>query len=181
MVAAQYIICDPQGNEYQYQSLTSSEQLATGPVLDLQTLGFTPEFASGIPLKFWKISSGNNHPVDQRFQLSAPFEATAWEQSGVYLKVIKYRKIQDPVSPGTQIFQGPVTNVAGRDVNIQNTEISATLILQAIAQTVKESQSIPDAEKSTIIERLGSLARNQYVAGLSTAAIYDLLKGIFLR
>jgi len=72
------------------------------PILDhFHALGFTPDFPSGIPLKFWKISSGDSHPVDQRFQLNALFEATEWEQSGVYFKDIKYKKIPDPVSPGT--------------------------------------------------------------------------------
>ena len=88
--AAQYLIIDPiTRKEYRYASLPSDQQLAVGPLLDLQTLGKPPELLSGKDFVFKKIIGGSNHPVDARYELNQTYISKEWKQDGVHLQILE--------------------------------------------------------------------------------------------
>lgn len=72
-----------------------------------------------------------------------------------------------------QEFHGPVGAVAGRDVNVQ---ISFTEVLDKLADTVEADHKIPPEEKRSLIDRLKSLANNEWIRSIGTSVLGDVIK-----
>jgi len=72
-----------------------------------------------------------------------------------------------------QEFHGPVGAVAGRDINVQ---ISFTEVLNKLAEVVEADQKIPTEEKRSLIEKLKSLAQNEWVRSIGTSVLADVIK-----
>lgn len=81
------------------------------------------------------------------------------------------QKIQQTVS---QQFYGDVKNVAGRDININN--IDVTVLLHAIVEDVKNNKEIPEENKKSILKSLNDLIHDPYVVTLGTKALTELIK-----
>ena len=79
------------------------------------------------------------------------------------------------LSPVTihQEFNAPVGAVAGRDIHIQ---ISFSDVLNKLAATLEADQKIPKEEKQSLVERLKSLAQNEWVRSIGTSVLADLVK-----
>jgi hypothetical protein len=72
-----------------------------------------------------------------------------------------------------QEFHGPVGAVAGRDINVQ---ISFNEVLNKLADAVGADQKIPPEEKRSLIDRLKSLANNEWVRSIGTSVLADVFK-----
>ena len=72
-----------------------------------------------------------------------------------------------------QEFHGSVGAVAGRDINVQ---ISFTEVLNKLAHTVEADQKIPPEEKRSLVDRLKSLAENEWVRSIGTSVFADVIK-----
>jgi hypothetical protein len=79
------------------------------------------------------------------------------------------------LSPVTvhQEFHGNVGAVAGRDINVQ---ISFNEVLNKLADAVEADQKISPEEKRSLIERLKSLAGNEWVRSIGTSVLADVIK-----
>jgi len=79
------------------------------------------------------------------------------------------------LSPVTvrQEFHGPVGAVAGRDINVQ---ITLTEVLNELVDAVEADQKIPPEEKRSLIDRLKSLAQNEWVRSIGTSVLADAIK-----
>lgn len=75
-----------------------------------------------------------------------------------------------------QNFQSAVGNVAGRDI-IQN-NITTVQLLNALDRAVRQSRSIPESQKPTLLHQIRSLIENPYIVGLTTSAIFEGLKAL---
>lgn len=80
--------------------------------------------------------------------------------------------ILSPVSVH-QEFHGSVGAVAGRDINVQ---ISFTEVLNKLADTVEADQKIPSEEKRSLVDKLKSLAQNEWVRSVGTSVLADVIK-----
>ena len=58
--------------------------------------------------------------------------------------------------------------MAGRDINVQ---ISFTEVLNKLVDTVEADQKIPPQEKRSLIDRLRSLAQNDWVRSIGTSLL----------
>ncbi|MBI2089665.1 MAG: hypothetical protein HYT78_13165 [Deltaproteobacteria bacterium] len=74
-----------------------------------------------------------------------------------------------------QEFHGPVGAVAGRDINVQ---ISFSEVLNKLAEAVESDPKVPREEKRSLIERLKSLANNEWIRSIGTAVLADVIKKI---
>ena len=72
-----------------------------------------------------------------------------------------------------QEFHGSVGAVAGRDINVQ---ISFTEVLDKLADTVEADQKISPEEKRSLVDRLKSLAQNEWVRSIGTSVLADVIK-----
>ena len=79
--------------------------------------------------------------------------------------------IQSPIIH--QEFHGPVGAVAGRDINVQ---ITFSEVLNKLADTVKADEKISPEEKRSLIDRLKSLAQNEWVRSIGTSVLADVIK-----
>jgi hypothetical protein len=79
------------------------------------------------------------------------------------------------LSPVTvhQEFHGTVGAVAGRDINVQ---VSFSEVLNKLADTVASNQKIPKQEKQSLVEKLKSLAENEWVRSIGTSVLADVFK-----
>lgn len=179
--AAQYIIQASDSNdEFVYLSCVYDQQMATGPLLELQTLSRPPSLKASSEIKFRKVGAGDNHPVDLRFEMGKIYHATEWEQEDEHLKILNYRTPEPPPQKGTanitQNFHGNVEQVAGRDININN--YSVTILIQALSEAVEKSENIPPQAKKELIDRLKQIALNPYIAGFTINALSEIIKKV---
>ena len=72
-----------------------------------------------------------------------------------------------------QEFHAPVGAVAGRDINVQ---ISFNEVLNKLAETLEAEQKIPLEEKRSLIDRLKSLAQNDWIRSIGTDVLANLMK-----
>lgn len=72
-----------------------------------------------------------------------------------------------------QEFHGPVGQVAGRDINIQ---ISFTEVINQLAAALEANQKIPPEEKRSVIDRLKSLAQNEWIRSTGTSVLAEVFK-----
>lgn len=72
-----------------------------------------------------------------------------------------------------QEFNAPVGAVSGRDIYVQ---ISFSEVLNQLADTVTSDQKIPKEEKQSLVERLKSLAQNEWIRSTGTSVLADLIK-----
>lgn len=72
-----------------------------------------------------------------------------------------------------QEFHGPVGAVAGRDINVQ---ISFNEVLNKLADAVEAEKKFPLEEKRSLIDRLKSLAQNDWVRSIGTSVLADVIK-----
>ena len=63
--------------------------------------------------------------------------------------------------------------LARRDINIQ---ITFTEVLNKLADALEADQKIPLEEKRSLIERLKSLAQNEWVRSIGTSVLADVIK-----
>ncbi|MBI1979886.1 MAG: hypothetical protein HYS58_03910 [Elusimicrobia bacterium] len=81
-----------------------------------------------------------------------------------------------------QEFHGPVGAVAGRfdlEAHLErgiNVQISFTEVLNKLADAVEADQKILPEEKRSLIERLKSLANNEWVRSIGTSVLADVIK-----
>lgn len=80
--------------------------------------------------------------------------------------------IQSPVIIH-QEFHSSVGAVAGRDINVQ---ISFNEVSNKLADAVEADQKIPPEEKRSLIDRLKSLANNEWVRSIGTSVLADVIK-----
>ena len=74
-----------------------------------------------------------------------------------------------------QTVYGSIGNMAGQDIN-QN--ITVKLYLKSIETLIARDPNIPEDEKKGLLSKIKSLISNSYVANLSSAAIFDMLKNM---
>jgi len=67
----------------------------------------------------------------------------------------------------------PLKALARRDINIQ---ITFTEVLNKLADALEADQKIPLEEKRSLIERLKSLAQNEWVRSIGTSVLADVIK-----
>jgi hypothetical protein len=72
-----------------------------------------------------------------------------------------------------QEFHGSVGAVAGRDINVQ---ITFSQVLNKLADAVQHDQKIPPEEKQSLIDRLRSLANNDWIRSIGTSVLADVVK-----
>jgi hypothetical protein len=70
-----------------------------------------------------------------------------------------------------------VTNVAGRDI-IQHNATSVH-VLHLLETTVAQSDSIPEPEKTGLLQRICGLIEEPYIAGIASNVIFGGLKRFF--
>lgn len=63
--------------------------------------------------------------------------------------------------------------MAGRDINVQ---ITLAEILNKLAGAVEANQKIPSDEKRSLVDRLKSLAQNEWVRSVGTSVLADVIK-----
>jgi len=76
------------------------------------------------------------------------------------------------VLPAIQVFHGDVGQVIGGDINVN---ISATILLQALAEAVEKSD-LPKGERESIRNKIRELAQNPYVTGIGSSLVTEVLK-----
>ncbi len=72
-----------------------------------------------------------------------------------------------------QEFHAPVGAVAGRDINIQ---ISFGEVLNKLANNLQPNQEISPEEKRSLVDRLKSLAENEWVRSIGTSVLADMMQ-----
>jgi hypothetical protein len=79
------------------------------------------------------------------------------------------------LSPVTihQEFNAPVGAVAGRDINFQ---VTFNEVLNKLADAVDAAQNILPEEKRSLIDRLKSLAQNEWIQSTGTSVLADVIK-----
>lgn len=99
------------------------------------------------------------------------------EKDGILGEGLTFSKEEQRIAASTtyniQNFTGPVGAVAGRDINVQ---ISFNEVLSKLADAVETDQKIPTEEKKSLIDRLKSLAQNEWVRSIGTSVLADVIK-----
>ena len=72
-----------------------------------------------------------------------------------------------------QEFHGSVGAVAGRDINVH---ITFSEVLNKLSESIEADQKIPPEEKRSLIDRLKSLAQNEWVRSAGTSVLADVSK-----
>ncbi len=71
---------------------------------------------------------------------------------------------------------GTAHNVAGRDVHETTNHITYVQVLQSLEKRVKEDMSIPEKEKTTLLQKIQSVINSPYVSGIATGAMVEAAK-----
>jgi hypothetical protein len=83
------------------------------------------------------------------------------------------KRIAETTTYHVQHFAGPVGAVAGRDINIQ---ISFAEILNRLVNAVETDDKIPPKEKQSIVDKVRSLASNEWVRSIGTSVLAEVIK-----
>jgi len=135
--------------------------------------------------KLLEIKEGNILDRNARYLEEKGLAEVGWQLGGEFGarirgKGIDFLETGQPsglaiLSPVTinQAFNAPVGAVAGRDINVQ---ISFNEFLNKLADAVEADQKIPPEEKQSLIDRLKSLAQNEWVRSIGTSVLADVIK-----
>ncbi|EKR66188.1 hypothetical protein LEP1GSC036_0970 [Leptospira weilii str. 2006001853] len=133
------------------------------------------------PLQFRRVATVGNDKCLTFIELQwyQAIEYVEDKEEGQY-EIKKWSLISNDsnISSITQNFYSNVGQVAGKDIIIKIENINTNIIFDTLIKSVEKSLDIPEPEKNKIIDSIKSIASNQYVSGLSTSLIFDVLKNL---